>query len=164
MKKLLLLLMCFSLMFGCVKTNDQNINNRFEDAPEILLDNYEVIIIELDLQVLTGEVIINNEKKEQIFAANDSIAYAEAFLNFCTRVRVNHLFLKEFKGRIFTEARSFQLIKNGVDITNDITFTDREKLEKDIINIVFYSVPDLLKSAIHTLDSRSIAKYRRYKK
>lgn len=81
------------------------------------------------------------EKKEKepktIKAASDSAAYMAAFQSFCISVKVNKD-MKQSLGMVYSTPIKFKLLNDkGEDIVSTISFTDKEKLEKEISERVF---------------------------
>ena len=141
MKKLLLLLIIPLLGFG-----QEN--------------SYEVVYIQKDINPINFEESLINEKSKDILAKSDSLAYIKAFESFCINVRVNEMMKQGIDFPLYTEVKSFQLLKENKDITETINFQNKKKIHNDVINIVFKSAPELLKKASNTLNQRNISKYR----
>ena len=69
-----------------------------------------------------------DNKEEEIRAANDTLAYIEAYRNFCIAKKVEKDMIEEFGGK--EEIKEFRLYKeNGEDITG-IEFTTKAEVEK----------------------------------
>lgn len=84
-----------------------------------------------------GEKNIKEKESITIEATTDSVAYLEAFQNFCISLKVNRD-MKKSMGNVYSTPKDFKLYnENDSEITNTISFIDKGKLEKEIEVKVF---------------------------
>tara|TARA_B110000240_G_scaffold131281_1_gene145718 strand:+ start:170 stop:931 length:762 start_codon:yes stop_codon:yes gene_type:complete len=159
MKKLLLILLCLPMLFSCGEFDKKNeISSKNDERIKKRENTYQV------LKIIKDKSAFNDSYKfigkiEDIAAKEDSLAYAKGFKSFCINVRVNEM-MREKVGNLYSEIKSFKLLKNNIDITNDIEFSNKKDVHDKIINYVFQSVPELLNKTKTTLKIESINRNR----
>jgi hypothetical protein len=108
---------------------------------------YKYIEIVEEKQLL-GSGTDTKEKDEKIIKAeNDSIAYLDAYEDFCISVKVNKD-MKEAMGSSAYLPLRFKLInEEGVNIANTIAIAGKEELEKEIESRIF-SMKNTIKESV----------------
>jgi hypothetical protein len=98
--------------------------------------SYKYVEITAEQGILGG---IEKKEKEPktIKASSDSAAYLDAFQSFCISLKVNKD-MKQTLGTVYSTPIKFKLLNDkGEDITNTVSFANKEKSEKEITDRVF---------------------------
>jgi hypothetical protein len=97
---------------------------------------YKYVEVFEDISVY-GTKEIKEKEPKTISAANDSVAYLDAFETFCISVKVNKDMQKTM-GTVYSTPLKFKLLNSdGEDIANNVFFSNKLKLEKEIEDRIF---------------------------
>ena len=108
--------------------------------------SYEYVEVIEEDTIVSGAVKKEKDPKN-ISAPNDSAAYMEAFKTFHIAVKINND-MKSALGKTYTTPISFKLLNsNGDDITNSVAFTDKDKVEKEILDRI-YAMENSIQKAV----------------
>lgn len=109
--------------------------------------SYKYVEIVEKKDVLGGNSQIKEEDPKTISAENDSIAYLEAYEDFCISVKVNKD-MQESMGNTFSTPIRFKLLNDkNEDIALLVSITDKMKREEEINNKIF-SLPNSIREAV----------------
>ncbi len=116
---------------------------------------YKYIQIDTEESVLGG--VSTQEKEAKIItAANDSIAYLEAYRNFCIAEKVNKDMLGAL-GKVYSTPLKFKLYnENGQDVANSVTFPGKENREEEIKKEVF-ALPNSVAESVDKITQDKLA-------
>lgn len=86
---------------------------------------------------ILGHTSAKEKDPKPIKAATDSSAYLEAYQNFCISLKVNRD-MKQSLGTVYSTPKAFKLYNDkGSDITNSISFVEKDEREKEIEERIF---------------------------
>jgi hypothetical protein len=109
--------------------------------------SYKYVEVVEEKGLLGGASQIKEKSPKIISAENDSIAYLEAYEDFCISLKVNKDMQESMENTYSTPIRFKLLNYNNEDIAPLVSITDKTKREDDIKNKIF-SLPNNLKDAI----------------
>ena len=96
---------------------------------------------------LLGGSDTKDKDPKTINATTDSAAYLEAYKDFCISQKVNRD-MKESLGKVYSTPTRFKLYNDkGLEITNSVFFTDKDKREKEIEESIF-SMKNTIQDAV----------------
>lgn len=108
--------------------------------------NYKYIAI-VEEEGLMGGVQRKEQEAQVIKAENDSVAYLEAYKDFCIALKVSEDMKASHGSSSNTPIEFILLNDRDEDITNSVSFKDKELKEKEIKDQIFSMINDLQKSA-----------------
>lgn len=80
----------------------------------------------------SGDSVKKYKAGELIYRPTDSAAYLDAFVKYCISIRAYEQFDSLREPLLFRPIGFLLLNKNGVDITNSVSFSNKDSLERQI--------------------------------